>query len=180
MLSSLLPSTTVLIEQTAKVQCFNTYCPAFVLVTEDMPPDMLLAYSTPGGPTHAYGFQIYQDTASGNWWLTYNDTQIGFWPKQIFSELAEAASYVACGGTTYSRPGELDPPMESGSFVIGDPKYDAYCANFAVLDKQLKIVKVDTEKFSDSDAYEVEDKGSKGSFGHLIYFGGPGGRPSDM
>jgi len=125
-----------------------------------------------------------QDLVNGNWWLEVSDgsgfKKVGFWPKDIFSGLAEPAPYAACGGVTYSKPGELDPPMGAGYYPVEDTRYDAYCANMKVVNQQYKFVDVDMDEFADTDAYRVKDKGIRRSFGHLAYFGGPGGRPSKL
>lgn len=164
--------------------CFNTHCPVFIIVSTDLPLDMVLLSSKPGGPTRVYGFQIYKDLVNGNWWLEVSNgsgfKKVGFWPKILFSGLAEPAPYAACGGITYSKPGELDPPMGAGYYPVEDTRFDAYCANIAIVNQQYKFVSVHMEEFADTDAYRVTDKGIRRSFGHLAYFGGPGGRPSSL
>lgn len=164
--------------------CFNTQCPGFIIVSTDVPLDIVLLSSKPGGPTSVYGFQIYQDLVNGNWWLEVSNgsafKKVGFWPRDIFSGLAEPAPYAACGGVTYSPPGDLDPPMGAGHYPFEDTRFDAYCADIVVVNQEYKFVSVKMDEYTDTDEYRVKDKGIRRSFGHLAYFGGPGTNPSSL
>ncbi|XP_058202137.1 protein neprosin-like [Rhododendron vialii] len=76
--------------------CFNTRCPGFVHVRSDIPLDLVYPQiSIPGKVVYEVQLYIYPDLANGNWWLLAGDdnTQVGFWPKRLFTELADMASY---------------------------------------------------------------------------------------
>ncbi|CAN1170935.1 Expansin-like B1, partial [Linum perenne] len=71
----------------------------------------------PDGQTHMFIYTI--DAANGNWFLEVgpDSTMIGTWPQQIFTGLADSASYVDWGGEVYSPPDMAPPPMGSGITV---------------------------------------------------------------
>ncbi|GMH02549.1 hypothetical protein Nepgr_004388 [Nepenthes gracilis] len=118
----------------------------------------------------------WMDIYSGNWWLGVgpNATLIGFWPKKIFTSLAEYGSSVACGGQVYSPPGQSNPPMGSGFRPKMDTRYDAFCAYFNIVNIAHEIEPVmDVEEYSDYDTYKVKDWGVTKPMGHLVVYGGP-------
>ncbi|KAK9699310.1 hypothetical protein RND81_08G166600 [Saponaria officinalis] len=163
------------------IHCYNTYCPGFVIVRSDMPPDIvIIGYTERGKIAKIVNFFIYRETISGNWWLlaTENKIPIGFWPNNIFTTLNKYGTYISCGGETYSpldKPGGL-PPMGSGAYPLNIPVQDAFSAHFETADDKLKVINVDgTEKFMDTKKYIVNDVGIQGSYGHVLFFGGYGG-----
>ena len=124
-----------------------------------------------------------QDPANGNWFLKVDedDKEIGFWPKNVFTTLANGANYVEWGGEVFSLPNVPSPPMGSGTkFLVEDTKYSAYCRMIKIIDENNNVVNaVDTKTFQDLDfkQYDVKDEGNTGEseVQHLVLFGGPGG-----
>ncbi|GAB4834408.1 hypothetical protein Ancab_032662 [Ancistrocladus abbreviatus] len=156
--------------------CFNILCSGFVAVRHDIPVDV--AYdgpvSTRGQRSAVDDYIILKDKVTGNWWLEagQDHIQIGFWPKQLFQELAQQASFIACGGEVYS-PNQSYPPMGSGFFPIKNTFYDAFCANFDIIDQEYQFVRVEhAQEFADSSAYRVQDI-ERTRLGHLVLYGGP-------
>ncbi|KAI8569408.1 hypothetical protein RHMOL_Rhmol02G0276800 [Rhododendron molle] len=120
--------------------------------------------------------RFLEDLANGNWWLRIGDdnTPIGFWPKRIFRDLADSASYVDWGGVVYSPPGTPAPVMGSGHFLNRDTKYDAFLRNIQVVnDFGQNVDTFNTETFNDIGLYDVADIKNAESFGHLVLYGGP-------
>ncbi|KAK9698852.1 hypothetical protein RND81_08G135800 [Saponaria officinalis] len=164
------------------LHCYNTYCPGFVIVRSDIPPDSVIeGYTERGKVARLIKFFIYRDSTTGNWWLlaTGDETPIGFWPNNIFTTLNKYGTYISCGGETYSpldQPGGL-PPMGSGAYPVNIPEQDAFAAHFETTDDKLKVINVDgdTETFMDTKKYIVHDLGIMGAAGHALYFGGYGG-----
>lgn len=122
----------------------------------------------------------YQDEANGNWWLLLgnNLTEVGFWPKAIFTGLGDLANYVDWGGEAFSPPGTYIPAMGRGTFPKEDPWLDAFFSRVSVIDEYGKTVNVDNaEEFADNpDLYRVQDLGYKGDYyGRAFVYGGPGG-----
>ncbi|KAK9725589.1 hypothetical protein RND81_05G155400 [Saponaria officinalis] len=167
---------------TGGIHCYNTYCPGFVIVRSDLPPDVVIrGYTERGKIAKLVNFFIYRETISGNWWLlaTENNIPIGFWPNNIFTMLNKYGTYISCGGETYSpldQPSGF-PPMGSGAYPVNILEQDAFATNFETADDKLKVINVDgTEKFMDTKKYIVHDLGIiQGSFGHVLFFGGYGG-----
>ena len=84
-----------------------------------------------------------QDPANGNWFLKVDedDKEIGFWPKNVFTDLANGANYVEWGGEVFSPPNVPSPPMGSRSkFLADDTKYDAYCRKIKIIDENTNVV----------------------------------------
>ncbi|KAG5563142.1 hypothetical protein RHGRI_005783 [Rhododendron griersonianum] len=157
--------------------CFNTRCPGFVLVRSDIPLDFVYEQTSKyGGPIYEVQLYIKRDLANGNWWLLIGDdfTPVGFWPKRIFSDLANSASYVEWGGKVYSSPGTSAPAMGSGHFLKRNTKYDAYFRNIQVFnDFGQNVDEFNTDTFNDIGLYDVADIKKAQSFGHLVLYGGP-------
>nr|XP_016457079.1 PREDICTED: uncharacterized protein LOC107780970 [Nicotiana tabacum] len=167
--------------QAGKNQCFNTQCPGFVIVNRDIPLDFVYSPVTQRGSKDAWVDKMYitRDLVNGNWWLllTRNQTQVGFWPKQIFDELNDFASTIEWGGVVYSPPGVLEPPMGSSFFPIGDTRYDAYCRNIGTIDDNGQETEAGNliPYMTNPDLYKVVDASSEGSsFKHSVFYGGPG------
>ena len=51
----------------------------------------------------------------GNWWITKDEINIGYFPAAIFNNLTEAET-VGWGGLAVSLPNGISPPMGSGIF----------------------------------------------------------------
>ncbi|KAG5563136.1 hypothetical protein RHGRI_005778 [Rhododendron griersonianum] len=158
--------------------CFNTRCPGFVLVRSDIPPDFVYEQTSKyGGPIYDTTLYIKRDLANGNWWLLIREdfTPVGFWPKRIFSDLANPANYVEWGGKVYTPPGTgPTPEMGSGRFLRIDRRYDAYFRNIQVINGfGQNVDEFNTEIFRDSEKYEVVDLKNSEKFGHVVIYGGP-------
>lgn len=121
-----------------------------------------------------------QDAANGNWHLkvSKDETEIGFWPKNIFTSLGDGGNYVEWGGEVFSPPNLPSPPMGSGSSLLETAKYDAYCRLIKIINEtDYEVNAVGTKAFSDVNQYQVKDEGDthEADFQHLLLFGGPGG-----
>ncbi|XP_027774028.1 uncharacterized protein LOC107024541 [Solanum pennellii] len=164
--------------QAGKIQCFNTVCPGFVQVNHDVPLDgSFTDISQRGGEIWSMKIYINRDS-SGNRWILLNDdfTRIGFWPQSLFTDLKNFATNVDWGGVVYSPPGVPKPPMGSSYFPIENSSYDAYCDDVAIVNKEGKIIEVDTLATHTDNPYKVEFK--RLSYGaiykYFVLYGGPG------
>ncbi|KAI8569538.1 hypothetical protein RHMOL_Rhmol02G0286300 [Rhododendron molle] len=157
--------------------CFNARCPAFVLVRSDIPLDLVYPQiSFPGKAVYEVQLYIDRDLANGNWWLLmgHDNTQVGFWPKRIFTGLAEMASYAVWGGEVFGPPGTPTPGLGNGAFPKFDTHNDSYFTNVEVIDGGGRNIDAyNTESFADDyNKYEVFDIGHS-SLRHLVLYGGP-------
>ncbi|XP_058201710.1 protein neprosin-like [Rhododendron vialii] len=157
--------------------CFNTRCPGFVHVRSDIPLDLVYPQiSVPGKEVYVVQLYIDRDLVNGNWWLLVGDdnTQVGFWPKRIFTGLADMASYAEWGGEVFGPPGTPTPGMGNGAFTIDDTHFDSYFRNVEVIDDGGRNIDAyNTEPFADNNTkYKVFDL-EHSSLRHLILYGGP-------
>lgn len=108
------------------------------------------------------------------------DKYVGYWPKSIFTSLAEGASEISWGGEVYSPINELSPAMGSGHF----PQEGYGKAAFV---NQLKVLYDRNSNYGDPYKYAlkmytnsplcyngIHNVAKVGDWGHYIYFGGPG------
>ncbi|KAM3263353.1 hypothetical protein P3L10_000347 [Capsicum annuum] len=86
--------------QAGNTQCFNTLCPGFVIVRNEIPLDKVFdKISQRGEKPREFRMYIERDLVNGNWWLLLGDDnqQIGYWPQKIFTSLANFANNVEWG-----------------------------------------------------------------------------------
>ncbi|XP_020243210.1 uncharacterized protein LOC109821436 [Asparagus officinalis] len=101
-----------------KTGCFNFNCPGFVALSPDFGPGSeITELSVYGGIQKSIEISIFKDQKTGNWWLTYERSYVGYWPKELFNNLEKAAE-VDYGGAVYSPFNEPSPPMGSGHLAI--------------------------------------------------------------
>ena len=118
-----------------------------------------------------------QDPTNGNWFLKVDedDKEIEFWPKNVFTALANGANYVEWGGEVFSPPNVPSPPIGFGEkFLAEDTKYDAYCRKIKIIDENNYVVNAETFQDLDFKPYNVKDEGDTGEpeVQHLVLFGG--------
>ncbi|KAM3263375.1 hypothetical protein P3L10_000369 [Capsicum annuum] len=168
--------------QAGEIHCFNTLCPGFILVNSEIPVDVSYDghISQRGGKIWEDTMYIERDIVNGNWWLLMEDDyrQIGFWPQQIFTDLAGFATTVSWGGVTYSPQNVAEPPMGSSFFPVRNSRYDAYCKKIATLNVRGQTIAVHKTitHVDNPNMYKVIFKPlrfrSKSSF--FVLYGGPG------
>ncbi|XP_043717898.1 uncharacterized protein LOC122665829 [Telopea speciosissima] len=81
--------------------CYNTLCTGFVQVDRSLTPSARITpLSTIGGAQYVIKVNVYQDPSSGNWWLIIqkNGVFVGYWPKNLFTYLADGANSICWGG----------------------------------------------------------------------------------
>ncbi|KAH0687790.1 hypothetical protein KY290_020090 [Solanum tuberosum] len=122
--------------QAGNTHCFNTLCPGFLLVNNNILLDNAFAnVSRRGNHEQQPEIVVYivRDLANEHWWLLLGEKQVvvGFWPNWIFTALAnDFATNVEWGGVTYTPPEDFEhyAPMGSGMIPVRiAPAHDAYC-----------------------------------------------------
>ena len=115
----------------------------------------------------------------GNWWVTKDEINIGYFPAAIFNNFTEAET-VGWGGLAVSLPNGISPPMGSGIFP--DDNY-SHTSQFRV------IQYIDSSGVQDGphentydtiidnpNCYLIDFHGYIGEHeGYTFGFGGPGG-----
>lgn len=71
-----------------------------------------------------------------NWWLVINDEiQVGYWPLELFTHMAEGADTVTYGGTASAGKNGISPPMGSGHKPDGNWTHAAYFNNVRIVNE---------------------------------------------
>ncbi|XP_058070035.1 protein neprosin-like [Magnolia sinica] len=158
--------------------CYNLKCPGFVQVSRDIVVGSIIQpSSTYNGDQIETTFLVFKDSSTGNWWLIYGNTQVGYWPKSLFTSLADSASLVEWGGEVYTQSTQ-NPQMGSGHFPDEGFKKASYMKKLMFVDNTntLRDIPSNSSLYQDlPQCYRVIDGGNLGGdWGRNIYFGGPG------
>ncbi|KAI3917399.1 hypothetical protein MKW98_027318 [Papaver atlanticum] len=107
-------------------------------------------------------FGYWTDPQTGNWWLI-TDMTIGYWPKNIFTHLANNALIIRYGGVAGAKAQTPAPPMGNGYL----PQLQDY----------LKTAYMTPTKHDTTlDCYNILFAGNIGGHYEITTaFGGPGG-----
>ncbi|CAF1867317.1 unnamed protein product [Brassica rapa] len=164
-----------------KTGCYNTQCPGFVVLSRNHRiGNQFSGSSVYGKTTRYFTLQIFQDISSGNWVLKLDNEVIGYWPKELFTELNEGASLVRYGGNTFMSTDEMSPPMGNGHFPVAEFLETAYFKNVLIIDSNYIRVYIQYRKLRCyADVYycfEVTYWGYGRTTGDSFSFGGPGGK----
>ncbi|TKY56070.1 hypothetical protein E2542_SST20504 [Spatholobus suberectus] len=163
-----------------KTGCFNIRCPGFVQTSKvHYLGARVRNTSIYGGIMFDLAVSISQDPVTKNWWLNMQNTNIGYFPAALFSNMA-SADRVGWGGRTRTPPNTLSPPMGSGHFPDNNFVHACYFefVSFKNASRQnCGPEKYQTQVFTDkSYCFGVEYYGNQGvKVGYSLQFGGPGG-----
>ncbi|CAN0890393.1 hypothetical protein LINGRAHAP2_LOCUS16408, partial [Linum grandiflorum] len=161
--------------------CYNTYCPGFIITSSKYPLDLLLKpYSTFVSDIYTSDFYVGQkDAKTGDWFLWWRNDGIimGYWPRKIFTNLADSADYIEWGGEVYSPPGIIPPPMGSG-VLYNPPKalYNCFAEQIGLINENYEL-DLDPQTcilYHTSERYSVIDVGYlTPPEKRVIFYGGP-------
>ncbi|XP_028806989.1 uncharacterized protein LOC114761730 [Neltuma alba] len=172
------------VDGSTKTGCFDLTCPGFVQTSNEIALGAAIHLkSIPADLTYQITIYIYKDPYTNRWWLQYNEeTNIGYWPAELFSGLRSNAESVEWGGEVYSTRVGTSPHtgthMGSGQFP--DAMFDTCGAvtrmrihdNYPAL-KSPVYVEAFTDEYNCYDARYVGDYVEDPEF----YYGGPGRNP---
>ncbi|CAA0833119.1 Protein of Unknown Function (DUF239 [Striga hermonthica] len=124
--------------------CYNLECSGFVQTSQNIVPGAAIRqYSTYNGPQYNITLSVEKSPKDGHWWLKYNEDEVGYWPKEIFTnELKDHAKDVEFGGEIVdSRSSRAHTTTQMGSGHFPDEGYGkaAYIRNIEVLDENYEI-----------------------------------------
>uniref|UniRef100_A0A453J358 Neprosin PEP catalytic domain-containing protein n=2 Tax=Aegilops tauschii subsp. strangulata TaxID=200361 RepID=A0A453J358_AEGTS len=75
------------------------------------------------GDSHPHFYTCWTDKKSGDWWVYYGfnkiPTGVGYFPRSLFSYLAEKADGMQFGAFVKSKKALPTPPMGSGALPNG-------------------------------------------------------------
>ncbi|KAF5738440.1 hypothetical protein HS088_TW13G01339 [Tripterygium wilfordii] len=162
-------------------RCYNLECPGFVQTNKDV---------VIGGPFYTIssyeGIQydihvlIWKDSNHGNWWLMYNNIVVGYWPRILFTHLANnPASNVMWGGEVInSWPNNKHTSTEMGSrrFAQLGHQKASYFENIEVVVEDRSFVpgQIDSLRETNDECYNIEVNDQSSIFGTSFFYGGPG------
>ncbi len=162
--------------------CYNLSCGAFVQVSSSVYiGGGFTSYSSHGGTQYIFKLLWYKDGTSGHWWLRYQNTWVGYYPRSLFdsSGLRDQGDRVVFGGEiTDTQPGGRHTRTDMGSGYM--PSFGWRWAAY-----QRSVRYVDTSNFyrqatsltaivTDSNCYDISLRSSSGSWEQYFYFGGWG------
>ncbi|KAI3967551.1 hypothetical protein MKW92_009251 [Papaver armeniacum] len=162
--------------------CFNVLCPGFVQVDSHVSLGAIIEpLSVYGKDAWSLPVKVYRDPQTGNWWLI-TDKIIGYWPKEIFTHLANNASIIRFGGVAGAEPQTPAPPMGNGYLPqLQDFLKTAYMREMKYIDEKghsvnLNPYGVPTKHDIKQDCYNILFAGNIGwDYEITMAFGGPGG-----
>ncbi|KAI3837928.1 hypothetical protein MKW92_007979 [Papaver armeniacum] len=162
--------------------CYNMVCPGFVQVHPKYTFGEYIEAEPYGEKPTWFDFSVYRDLESGNWWFVngFENAEIGYWPKEIFTHLANNASTVRFGGVAGGDPGEPTPPMGHGYLPDYNDRYTCTIQEMKIVNDQGNFVDFDTSNVqlkndTKTSCYDLIFIGKEVYRGITMFFGGPGG-----
>ncbi|RZC85397.1 hypothetical protein C5167_041580 [Papaver somniferum] len=163
--------------------CFNMFCPGFVQVSNRsyLGQQILPLSEEYGGKVFVMTYKVFRDPKTGNWWFVSNDEAIGYWPKELFTHLADNASIMRYGGIAGNKPQAPAPPMGNTYLPqLQDYSKTAFMTRLQYVDEKGEAVKINpdniqTKRNTTLDEYDILFAGNiGGEYGITMAYGGPG------
>lgn len=169
--------------------CYNALCPGFVQTSSRIAIGAAISpVSEPGGAQYDMTLLVWKDPKLGNWWLSYGDQLVGYWPAQLFTHLSDHATMVEWGGEVVdTRPAGVHTAtqMGSGRFAADGFARASYFRNLQTVDADNSLAEVPLEAIQtlaeDAACYDIRkdhDHQGGGGWGTHFYYGGPGHNPA--
>ncbi|XP_022737213.1 uncharacterized protein LOC111290082 [Durio zibethinus] len=154
--------------------CYNYLCPGFVQVSSEISLGLVLKeISTYNGTQADIEISIFKD---GEWWFTFFNKVVGYWPEKVFTYMYGGANFVFWGGQVYSPSNEPSPEMGSGHFPQdGHDRKSGYFKQLQLWDNvnfvypDGNFVKVNSDKPQCYNAQTTPDGDAID-----LFYGGPG------
>nr|CAB3483854.1 unnamed protein product [Digitaria exilis] len=167
--------------------CYNALCPGFVQTSSRIAIGAAISpVSEAGGAQYDMTLLVWKDPKLGNWWLSYGDQLVGYWPAQLFTHLSDHATMVEWGGEVVdTRPGGVHTAtqMGSGRFAAEGFARASYFRNLETVDADNSLAEVPLEAIQtlaeDAACYDIRKAyDHRGGWGSHFYYGGPGHNPA--
>ncbi|XP_066353140.1 protein neprosin-like isoform X2 [Miscanthus floridulus] len=169
--------------------CYNALCPGFVQTSPRIAIGASISpVSSAGGAQYDMTLLIWKDPKLGNWWLSYGDQLVGYWPAQLFTHLSDHATMVEWGGEVVdTRPGGVHTATQMGSGRFAGEGFGraSYFRNLETVDADNSLAEVALDAIQtlaeNPACYDIrkayDDDGqhsARGGWGTHFYYGGPG------
>lgn len=108
--------------------------------------------------------------------------QVGYWPKELFTDLHDHAAKIEFGGEVYNTSPEgphTTTQMDSDHFSSEGFGKSAYVNNIQMVDQNNVLHPVSDLQLGaeNMNCYDVSN-GYSSTWGNYIFFGGPGSNPN--
>ncbi|XP_072967980.1 protein neprosin-like [Typha angustifolia] len=159
--------------------CYNLHCPGFVQTNNNIVIGGVLSpVSTYGGSQHEITLLIWKDQSSGNWWLKYGETIVGYWPSELFTHLSSYATSVEWGGeivNTSPNGVHTSTNMGSGNFAEEGYEKASYIRNLMIVDSSNSLSPLQSiiSSATNPNCYDVQNY-QDANWGVSFFYGGPG------
>lgn len=162
-----------------KKVCYNFDCEGYKQSSSSIVPGHKIGpVSEYNGTQREITLKIQKDANSGDWNLYFGnngETLVGYWPKALFTTIADSAEQISIGGTVGFDDDDLSPPMGSGHFSTEGEKRAAYISEIQFADPNGDLYTPSDDSFElwadRKDCYDIDGIFAKTT----IYLGGPGG-----
>jgi hypothetical protein len=174
----------------SKVGCYNISCTGFIQTNNSVIIGGALApVSTAGGQQYEATIAFIRDTASpSNWWLSYNNTWVGYYPSTLYAStgLANISDTVNFGGEIVNQASNglhTTTQMGGGHFPSEGLGQAAFTRNLRYVDVNntyqdasgLQRYVRDSTGNSVASYYDlIMNPSSQTGWGQWFLFGGPG------
>ncbi|KAM7519536.1 hypothetical protein LguiB_018498 [Lonicera macranthoides] len=158
--------------------CYNSICSGFVSVNEKVPVDFAFIFtSILEGEQFEVSVSVNLDPKT-RWWLSiYNDTNVGYWPNELFVSMnGTPADTIKWGGQVNTTTG-VSPPMGASQFKNGNYNKTCYMRQVKVNTPNLVDLDNSFSTIAESRCYFTGDNSFKDEYYHRFsfLFGGRGG-----
>ncbi|XP_020112706.1 uncharacterized protein LOC109727173 [Ananas comosus] len=163
--------------------CYNLKCPGFMQTNKQVVLGGPIApVSTYSGKQSEKTFHVWKDPNSGNWWLSYDNIDVGYWPAAIFTELASNATSVQWGGEIVNQEDNgqhTTTDMGSGHFPKEGYGKASYFRNVEIVNSTNGLIPPQSVRAFATNPYCYEIQTSvNASWGFYFFYGGPGRNPN--
>ncbi|XP_020209286.1 uncharacterized protein LOC109794227 [Cajanus cajan] len=163
--------------------CYNLLCAGFVQKDARISIGAAISpLSSYAGKQYDISILVWKDPKEGNWWMSFGaNTLIGYWPKELFTNLADHATAVEWGGevvNTRTNGQHTFTQMGSGHFAEEGFGKASYFRNLQLVDSNNKLIQAqDVSTLApNSNCYNIKMDNSN-DWGTFFFYGGPGNNP---
>ncbi|XP_020884767.1 uncharacterized protein LOC9317944 [Arabidopsis lyrata subsp. lyrata] len=132
-----------------------------------------------GGSQFEITILVWKDSKSGNWWLSLgpDNVLVGYWPREIFSSLADHGTKLDWGGEiidSHSFGRHTKTQMGSGRFPEEGFGNASYVRNLEMVDDTNTLQPIEVKRYYSDGPYYSTKKLHTDEWGTHFFFGGPG------
>ncbi|XP_020112709.1 uncharacterized protein LOC109727174 isoform X2 [Ananas comosus] len=166
----------------ASTGCYNLVCPGFVQTNNQVVlGGAITSVSTYNATQREITLLVRKDPNSGNWWLSYQNIDVGYWPAEIFTHLASYATLVEWGGEIVNddvNGQHTTTQMGSGHFAEEGYRKASYFRNVEVVNSTNALSSPQSVSTiaGNPNCYDIQTF-FNASWGSYFFYGGPGRNP---